>query len=145
MDKIFVRLNNFWRSKVRKKKMPPENVLILFSHCLQNSECPQKIIRDLQLCKRCGKCTIKGLLELSERYGVKCVVASGGVMAMEKVKSGSVKGIVAIACEKELKEGIKGIFPKPVVAVPNLRPKGPCKDCQVELAEVERSIKSLLE
>ena len=112
LDKLFIGINNFFRLRLRIKKIKPENIVLLFSHCLQDSGCPQKIILDLANCKRCGKCAVKGLMELSAQYGINCAVASGGVMALEKTKQGSVKGIVAIACEKELREGIKGIFPK---------------------------------
>lgn len=127
-----------------QKRFPPEQVVLLFSHCLQNSDCPQKIVNDLANCKRCGKCVVKGLLELSERYQVRCAVASGGEMALQKVKPENVKAVLAIACEMELAAGISAIYPKPVVAIPNTRPHGPCKDCLADLQVVEEGLKRLL-
>jgi len=136
LNNIIIGVNNFLRGR-KLKGLAPGKVMLLFSHCLQNSKCPQKIINDLAECKRCGKCTVKDILEISERYGVKCAVASGSEMALEKVNSAKVDAIVAIACEKELAGGIKAIFPKKVLAVPNTRPHGPCKDCGVDIKNVE--------
>lgn len=142
-DRLFVGLNRLRLRGVKKRKVKPADLLLLFSLCLQRSECPQKIINDLANCKRCGECLVKSLLELSERYGIQIVVASGGAMALEKVRAKNPQAIVAIACEKELRAGIRGVFPKPVVAIPNKRPKGPCKDCVVDLEQVEKAVQEL--
>lgn len=136
LNNIIIGVNNFLRGR-KHKGLAPEKVMLLFSHCLQNSKCPQKIINDLAECKRCGKCTVKDILEMSERYGIKCAVASGSEMALEKVNSANIDAVLAIACEKELAGGIKAIFPKKVLAVPNTRPHGPCKDCGVDIKNVE--------
>ena len=136
LNNIIIDVNNFLRGR-KHKGLAPEKVMLLFSHCLQNSKCPQKIINDLAECKRCGKCTVKDILDISERCGVKCAVASGSEMALEKVNSAKVDVIIAIACEKELAGGIKALFPKKVLAVSNTRPHGPCKDCGVDIKNVE--------
>jgi len=142
-DPVFLAFNKLRLGRIKKKKAAPEKLLILFSYCLQNSECPQKILVTLANCKRCGKCAVKSILELGEKYKVRCVVASGGAMALEKVKASGAEVIIAIACEKELSLGIKGVFPKPVAAIPNKRPKGPCKDCDVEPEKIEQALRSL--
>lgn len=126
------------------RRFQPQEVMLVFSHCLQNSECQQKIVIDLANCKRCGKCTVKGILELAEKYHIRCAAASGGEMALQKVGADSVKAVLAIACEKELAAGIRAIYPKHVVAVKNTRPKGPCKDCQVDLQAVEEGIRKII-
>jgi hypothetical protein len=145
LNNIIIGVNNFLRGR-KPKHLAPEKVMLLFSHCLQNSKCPQKIINDLAECKRCGKCTVKDILEISERYGIKCAVASGSEMALEKINSAKeVSTIVAIACEKELAGGIKAIFPKKVLAVPNTRPHGPCKDCGVDIKNVEAFLSRVIQ
>ncbi len=143
LSNLFVKTNNYLRRKFLKKR-PAREVMLIFPHCLQNSECPNKIVNDLANCKRCGKCSIKRLLELAEQYQIKIMVASGGQMALERIKSSQAKTLIAIACERELQAGIKGIFPMPVIAIPNQRPKGPCKDCQVDLARVESTIQEII-
>lgn len=144
IERLFIGLNKIRLNRKKKTKTSPDKILILFSYCLQNSECPQKIVIDLANCKRCGKCVVKNLLELSEQYKVKCVVASGGEMALEKVQASGAEVVVAIACERELSSGIRGSFPRVVAAVPNKRPKGPCKDCVVESEKVEEMLRALI-
>jgi hypothetical protein len=143
LEKQIIRLNNL-SVKLRRKRSAAGGILLLFPHCLQNSKCAQNISSDLKLCKRCGKCKVKDVLELAEEIGVQCAVATGGRLAVERVKEDRVHAVVAVACEKELSQGIKGAFPKAILAVPNLRPKGPCKDTDVNLAEVRKAIQWLL-
>lgn len=143
LNNLIIGVNNFLRGR-KHKGLAPGKVMLLFSHCLQNSKCARKIINDLAECQRCGKCTVKDILEISERYGVKCAVASGSEMALEKVNSTKVDVVIAIACEKELAGGIKALFPKKVLAVSNTRPHGPCKDCGVDVKNVEAFLKKVI-
>jgi len=136
IDKKFVSINNLML-KFRKRKCSPKNLLILFPHCLQYSRCKQNVKNDLNECKRCGKCKIKDLIEFSEKYGVHICLATGGRVALERVKSGDIHGVIAIACEKELRTGLMAAAPKTIFAVPNLRPHGYCKDTDVYLDEVK--------
>jgi hypothetical protein len=135
-------LNNaiIWLNKILRGRnlqgVAPGKIMVVFSHCLQNSKCSQKIVNDLAECKRCGQCKIKDILDICEHYGIQCAVASGSEMALAKVKSARVEVVVAIACEKELAGGIKALFPKRVVAIPNIRPHGPCKDCSVNINDL---------
>ena len=54
-----------------------------------------------------------------------------------------VKAVVAVACEKELVQGIRAAFPKPVVAVPNMTPEGSCRNTVVDPVAVVKAIESL--
>lgn len=140
IDKQFVSLNNMM-TKLRKKKCPPEGLLLLFPHCIQYSKCKQNIKHDLNECKRCGNCKVKDLMELSEEYGISIAIASGGRIALKRVMSDEVKGVVAIACEKELRTGLMAAMPKAIFAVPNLRPHGYCVDTDVYIDDVLKAIK----
>ena len=131
-------------TRLRRSRCTPQEMLILVPSCLQRSECPQKITNDIHECRRCGQCKIKDIIELGEKYGVRCAVATGGRLAVELVKDQDVKAVVAVACEKELQAGMAAVFPKPGLGVINLRPHGPCKDTDVDLAEVEEAIAWLL-
>jgi uncharacterized protein len=143
INKLVIKVNNLIRGR-KQRSFAPDKVMILFSHCLQNSQCPQKILVDLAQCKRCGKCAVKGIIELSEQYKVKCAVASGSEMALAKVNAQKLDAVVAIACEKELAGGIKALLPKRVLAIPNTRPYGPCKDCQVDVGNLDKFLKRLV-
>ncbi len=140
IDKKFVSLNNMM-TRLRKKKSPPEGLLLLFPHCIQNSKCKQNIKHDINECIRCGKCKVKDLLELSEEYGISIAVASGGRIALKRVMAKEVQGVVAIACEKELRLGLMAAMPKAIYAVPNQRPYGYCVDTDVYMDDVIKAIK----
>jgi hypothetical protein len=139
IDKKFVSLNNLM-TRLRKKKSPPEGLLLLFPHCIQNSKCKQNIKHDVNECVRCGKCKVMDLLELSEEYGISIAVASGGRIALKRVMAKEVQGVVAIACEKELRTGLMAAMPKAIYAVPNQRPYGYCVDTDVYMDDVLKAI-----
>ncbi len=139
IDKQLVSFSNMM-TKLRKKKCPPEGLLLLFPHCIQNSTCKQNIKHDLNECKSCGKCKVMDLVKLSKEYGIQIAVASGGRIALKRVMSDEVKGVVAIACEKELRTGLMAAMPKAIYAVPNLRPNGYCVDTDVDIDGVIKSI-----
>ncbi|MHC4182703.1 MAG: DUF116 domain-containing protein [Planctomycetota bacterium] len=143
IDKQFVSLSNMM-TKLRKKKCPPEGLLLLFPHCIQNSKCKQNIKHDLNECKRCGKCKVKDLLEISEEYGISIAIASGGRIALKRVMAEEVQGVVAIACEKELRTGLMAAMPKAIFAVPNLRPSGYCVDTDVYMDDVLKAVERFL-
>ncbi len=143
IDKQFVSLSNMM-TKLRKKKCPPEGLLLLFPHCIQNSKCKQNIKHDLNECNRCGKCKVKDLLEVSEEYGISIAIASGGRIALKRVMAEEVQGVVAIACEKELRTGLMAAMPKAIFAVPNLRPSGYCVDTDVYMDDVLKAIERFL-
>jgi hypothetical protein len=143
MSRLVVGLGNF-TTRLRRTRVKPEELLLLFPHCLQCSTCPQNIVQDLANCKRCGKCRICDMLALAEKYGCQFEVAAGGRLALDKVKHPSVRAVVAVACGKELREGMLAAFPKAVIGVLNLWPKGPCKDTDVDLDQVERAIQWFL-
>ena len=143
MGRRMVKLYNFL-TRVRRSRCKPENLLVLVPSCLQRSDCPQRITNDIKDCRRCGRCKIKDVIELTEKYGTRCAVATGGRLALEMALSDDIHAVVAIACEKELQEGMGGVFPKPGLGIINIRPHGPCTDTDVDLEEVEEAIKWFL-
>jgi hypothetical protein len=119
-------------------------LLLLMPHCLQFHECQFRITGSTLHCKRCGKCPIKGLAELSEKYGVGLAVATGGTLARRIVVERRPQLIIAVACERDLSSGIQDSHPLPVFGVLNQRPQGPCFDTQVDLDRVEWALKNFL-
>lgn len=141
-NRLIIQLNNF-ANKFRHLHCRAEDILLLVPHCLQRTSCGKNVIHDIDQCAKCGQCNIMEILALRERYGIQCSIASGGRQALAMVKDPKVKIVVAVACEKELSEGIRAAFPKPVIAVPNLLPEGPCRNTRVNILEAERAIQSL--
>ena len=139
----FIQVNNELVASIRQTYAPNE-ILLLMPHCLQNSQCKMRLTYDINNCERCGKCPIKGLLELSETYGLHLAVATGGTIARRIVVQKRPKLILAVACERDLASGIQDTYPLPVFGVLNHRPFGPCMNTQVSLRHLEDMIRMFL-
>lgn len=119
-----------------------EELLILAPHCLQKDSCLHKITRHLENCQQCGGCKIGDLKALQQKYNCRLDVATGGTLARQIIKQYRPKGIVAIACERDLVSGVMDVYPLPVIGVLNRRPFGPCFNTDVDLELVEQGLKS---
>ena len=139
----FVAINN-QLVMAEAKKVQPEQMLILLPHCLQNHDCAVRITGDVHNCKSCGKCRIKNLAALSEKYQVHVAVATGGTLARKIVVEKRPRIIIAVACERDLTSGIQDAYPIPVFGVFNQRPFGPCYDTDVNIDLVEKGLKTFL-
>jgi hypothetical protein len=139
----YVSVNNTF-TKVVKKSYDPKEVLILLPHCLQFTECQYRITIDINNCRECGKCTIVDLKKLSEKYGVKIAIATGGTLARRIIIQNRPKFIIAVACERDLVDGLQDVFPIPVYGVLNERPFGPCVNTAVAVDIIEKALKEVL-
>lgn len=136
-----IKLNN---DLVRKYKFQNlKKILILLPHCIQNSKCDIRLTFDVFKCKRCGKCKIKDLIELAEKYNVAIAIATGGTIARKVVKEVRPDAIIAVACERDLSSGIVDTYPIPVIGILNERPYGPCIDTTVDLEKVRDALEWL--
>ncbi len=91
---------------------PTERVLLL-SHCLRPSEsCPGKYTKQGLICPdSCEEtCVVGRLTRTALSLGYKGVcTAAGGRMAIRFVAENQPRGIVAVACFKELEEGVEAV------------------------------------
>ena len=118
--------------------------MILLPHCLQNVDCPHKITHDINYCQECGKCVIQEFKQIGQEYNVHIKVATGGTLARKIVSEVKPKVILAVACHRDLTEGIKDIDVIPVVGVLNQRPNGPCYNTTCDTAEIRKILNKLL-
>ena len=145
-DKVrrsFIEINN-QLVLAQHPRTTADKLLLLMPHCLQFHECQFRITGSTVHCKRCGKCPITGLVELSEKYGVGLAVATGGTLARRIVVERKPRLIIAVACERDLSSGIQDSYPLPVFGVLNQRPNGPCYDTLVDLEKVEEALTTFL-
>ena len=142
-NRAIVRINNLL-TRWRRVRVPARNLLLLLPHCLHREGCPQNVVRDLDECRRCGQCSLAGLLKIRDDYRVVSCVVGGGRQALANTKRPDVKAVVAVACERELVQGILAAFPKPVLAVPNLTPEGFCHNTLADIAAVAAAIESMI-
>jgi hypothetical protein len=140
----FVAVNNEIVMAQCRYGRPPEKILLLMPHCLQDADCTVKVTHRVQNCKRCGKCPIKDLLELTSKYGVDLAVATGGTLARRIVMERRPDLIIAVACERDLTSGIQDTMPLPVYGIFNERPHGPCLNTQVAIDRVEAVLQEIV-
>jgi len=140
----FIELNNHL-VRSNTNRTPPNRLLVLLPHCIQNFECQIKITGNVKNCKGCGKCEIKDLIELADQYQVRIAVATGGTLARRIIVENRPEAIVAVACELDLTSGIQDSYPIPVIGILNERPHGPCINTRVDIQKVKEAILDFLE
>jgi hypothetical protein len=139
----FVKVNNSL-FRATKKRIKKNRLLILLPHCLQNFDCPHKIIANYDNCKRCGGCLIGEIIEMKERRNIELSIATGGTLARKVLVDKKPTVIVAVACERDLCSGIQDAYPIPVFGILNERPHGPCMNTRVDLDRLNRAIEYVL-
>ncbi len=103
----------------------PEKVLVLLPRCLKKEARTQ-------------------LMERMNGDTFKVLTVGGGEQAREAIKQHRPTFILALACERDLLSGIKDVAEKvPVLAIPNKRPEGPCKNTHVSTADLEEALSLL--
>lgn len=97
----------------RLSQIAPSERVLLLSHCQRPSQtCLGTFNKKGLVCPAdCNEnCVIKRFKEVALRAGYKGVcIAAGGAMAIRFVEEHNPAGIVAVACDKELAEGIEGV------------------------------------
>lgn len=141
--RAYTQLNNQVLLK-SNKKYRAEEILILTPHCLQKSMCGIKITHDIRQCRRCGGCSVEGLLQIQEEFGVETQVVTGGTLARLRIKEKKPKLIIAIACERDLVSGLMDVRNLPVFAIINHRPEGPCQNTNVDIDYVKHILNRFL-
>ncbi|MCK4694810.1 MAG: DUF116 domain-containing protein [Candidatus Cloacimonetes bacterium] len=139
----FVHLNNSF-IKAIKKKFDPHEVLILLPHCLQCTECGIRITVDINKCQQCGECDIGELTQLAKKHNIPVAIATGGTLARKIIVVHKPKFIIAVACDRDLVDGLREVFPIPVYGVLNERPEGPCINTKVEVKKIDLALGILL-
>lgn len=139
IEQSFIEVSNHL-VKQKRITVKADKLLILTPHCIQKEDCPYKITRKIGNCRRCGCCQVDDLIAVTEKYGVKLAIVTGGTMARKVIKELRPQAVLAIACERDLTSGIQDVFPLPVIGVLNERPHGPCCNTRVEIGRVQSAI-----
>lgn len=120
---------------------PAQRVLLL-PHCLRRAEtCQGKYSKQGMECQECNpECPIYQLRRVAVQLGYMGVcIAPGGRLALNYVKEKKPLAIVAVACDKELEEGMRGVNELasesrqeiPIVVIP--LSKDGCLDTEVDI------------
>ncbi len=143
VSRLFVQFNNRI-TRLLRVKVCPENLLLLVPRCLQKSGCPRTLGETIDDCQACGQCGVTDLLAIRDEFGIHCSLAAGGRQALAFVRDPKIKAVVAVACEKELTQGILAVIPMPVLGVPNILTHGPCRNTQINPELVREAVRSML-
>lgn len=127
----FIFLNNRLNPDGHGKK-----ILLLLPRCIQEATCTRDLTLDIKNCLRCGRCQIADILKIVEPKDLEVRLVGGGTLALEKVSQINPEGIISVACERELIDGIKETLHIPVWALKNLRPNGPCLNTKIQLEKL---------
>jgi hypothetical protein len=80
---------------------------------------------------------------VAEKYGANIAIATGGTLARRIVLKFRPKLIIAVACQRDLVDGLREVFPIPVYGVLNQRPEGPCINTRVAVEEIDYALRKL--
>jgi uncharacterized protein len=139
----FVAMNNSLVISQRRK-VNPDRILVLLPHCIQLFDCEIKVTGDINKCMQCGRCDIKGLVEIGRKYKVDISVATGGTLARKVIVEKRPKLVLAVACERDLTSGIKDCYPLPVIGILNNRPYGPCFNTTVDVPKIDEALSQII-
>lgn len=123
-------------------RVEPSRRVLLLSHCLRRTEtCRGKYTRRGLDCAGCDAvCAVNRLRQAALALGYKGVcVAPGGRLALTYIQENRPGAVVAVACQKELEEGVHGVSELtagsqtviPIVVVP--LSKDGCVDTEVDV------------
>jgi len=143
IKKFYIDFNNLLVDTMGKKYRPDE-IMILLPHCLQYSECQYKITNDIGNCKRCGKCCIGFIADISVEKEVAAYVVTGGTAARNIVSKKRPQIIVSVACERDLTSGIADVGSIPVIGIINDRPNGPCYNTNVDVDALRNKLENII-
>ncbi|HNX36954.1 MAG TPA: DUF116 domain-containing protein [Candidatus Cloacimonadota bacterium] len=143
LQESFLNFNNeIIMCNYRNLKDP--SILVLLPHCLQNAECKIRITKDINACEGCGNCDIADAKATLGKYPVTTAVATGGSLARKLIQDNNPNLIIAVACHRDLIDGVRDSWKLPVFSVLNDRPNGPCFDTTVNISAIEFAIKRFL-
>jgi uncharacterized protein len=122
----FIKMHNIM-VRSHAKRLKADTFLILLPRCLEKE-------------------TRKQVIERANGSSIQVVTAGGGEEARRAVSQYKPSLILAIACERDLISGIRDVAKKiPVLAIPNKRPEGPCKNTHVQLEDLDEALRFLIE
>ncbi len=139
VQRSFIEVNNYL-IQVKRFGLSADKILLLLPQCLQHSDCKVRIAKNILNCKQCGNCQIEEIIRICKPFGVNACVATGGTLARKLIAERKPKAIIAVACERELVDGISDCYPLPVYAILNQRPYGPCADTSATMGRLRSAI-----
>ena len=113
-------------TRVNQANIERDELLILLPRCL-----------DVQ--------TRQDIKSVTSKYDVDFHICAGGQMARQLLAEKRPKGVIAVACERDLMAGVQDVKAAvPVIEIANKRPEGPCRNTNIDMMEMENAIRLYL-
>jgi len=112
IDRLYVELKNSLYKDVIKS-IPPKDKIVFIPHCLRPANvCKATLGKFGYECKGCenrNSCKIYKIKMKAEKMGYKSFIVPGGSMVMNIIERLKPKGVIGIACLKELVIALENI------------------------------------
>ncbi|MGB8957173.1 MAG: DUF116 domain-containing protein [Tumebacillaceae bacterium] len=113
-------------TRVNQAHIERDELLILLPRCLDSD-------------------TRNNIKTMTSKYDVDFHICAGGQMARQLLSEKRPKGVIAVACERDLMAGVQDVKAAvPVIAIANKRPEGPCRNTNIDMTEMENAIRLYL-
>lgn len=134
--------------------IPYAKRMILLPRCLSSNLCtaPRKMFGEVE-CQRCGAiredgspCPIKRMIEIAEEIGygdIRLFAGGSGIIRFMKV-NGFPKGLLAVACEPEIREGKEKVDEKNIPLQVAYLTKDGCAETDFTDGDVESEWRRVL-
>lgn len=86
----------------------------------------------------------KQIIAIANKYQCSIFTVPGGELARKIIAEHKPAAVIGVACERDLLSGIRDVHNIPVIAIPNQRPEGPCKNTIVDYKKIEDAVKFFL-
>ncbi len=124
----------------RFENTPVNQRVIFLPQCLRSLECKAKTTEDGIICISCGKCNIGPFKKEAEKAGYKVFIAPGSSLIKNILKKYKFKAVLGVACEPELKEGIKMMKKHNIAVLTVTLLKDGCVNTQVDWEKVKEAL-----
>jgi hypothetical protein len=76
---------------------------------------------------------------------MKIAIATGGTLARKIIVDTKPRCIIAVACQRDLVDGLMDVFPIPVYGILNIRPHGPCINTTLDVSIISNFLNHFIQ
>jgi len=118
------------------QRHPAETILLIMPRCLKRKGCPVDVQGTLSTCLTCDcqDCPLADVARLTEKYGVRALVAFRSHIAFLMARRERPDLILATACDDRLVKALNHVPEIPALLSPLTGMRRPCLDADLDLA-----------
>lgn len=117
----------------RAGEPPARAVLLILPRCVRQPCCPVDARGEIAACRECRRCLLGEVARLTERLGVRALVAFRSHVAFAIARRERPDLIVAVACEDRLVKALRNVPEVPALLAPLADPAPSCLGATFDL------------